>query len=139
MKKINSTPVAYDVTACYEDLTREEKKQEAAHEAAGREMRAAINRHSEERVAEIDAEYARQQRATARIKAMLKKDALYLKQYTAFRARNFVSLTVAALFALGGICGTIVPVLSVVGALVACEYCALNCVAYASRNNRKGE
>lgn len=107
----------------------QEAAREAAHDAAGREMRAMINQHSDECVAEMEAAYARQQRKEYR--------AFREAQREKFLIRNFMSLAIAALFAIGVAFEAVILDLGIVVTTVAILFCIGNFVVYTTMNNRK--
>lgn len=121
------------------DHIEQESAQEAACEEAGRLLRAEINRHSAERRKEMDAAEAHQRREEERAHAATWKDFLREYQRETFIFRNYgsaaISATIGILYATGGVSLW----LALTGIAANTAYFVHNTVAYATRNNRKGE
>lgn len=112
---------------------------EAAQDAAGRELRVLINRHSEERCREIEAaeEFRRRERERAQAYSMMTAFREY--QHDTFTHRNIGSAAITAalgiLYATGGMSLWLAMSCLTINAALFIH----NLVAYATRNNKKGE
>lgn len=121
------------------DHINQEAAQEAAQDEAGRLLRAEINRHSEERCKAMEEVETHRQRSHKRAMAKLMREVRQDSQRDTFIRRNIGNVAITAglgiLYVTGGISLWLgLTVLAINAGLFAC-----NIVAYATRNNKKGE
>lgn len=101
----------------------------AAYEAAGREMRAVINSHSETRARQIEAAEAAQRRRTRAAEARAKRE----REYYAVALRVCLAIIFAATMCLWNTVGAVNITTCTVGVILAIGYAFIVTAAYALR------